>query len=117
MKIQFDDAWAAGLFEGEGCFTGGSVHLSGNKTFRATAALAQKDTWVLDRFLEVVGFGHIGSVCKDGTSRWQTSKYGEVALLLERLRPWLSPRRVARGEEVLRLQAESRNGRATRNYA
>ena len=46
-------AWAAGLFEGEGCFY---INEKG-KYVNATVTSTDKD--VLDAFLQVIGFGKI----------------------------------------------------------
>jgi hypothetical protein len=93
-------AWAAGLFEGEGTITlcGSVVHLRLNLT----------DFEVLERFWEIVGTGKIygpyTSGYRDGYTRkprWVWVCYGPLAQVTFRsLAPWLSPRRLARGEEL-----------------
>lgn len=47
-----DIAWAAGLFEGEGCF-----YLKTKPNRVATAQLATTDKDVLDKFRSIIGFG------------------------------------------------------------
>lgn len=103
----FDIAWAAGLFEGEGWFTYGRPN-------SVAAGLNMTDFEAVERFHAIVGVGRTKpkSRGKNPSSHWKpgllwlvTDRAG-VQHVLETLRPWLGPRRVARGEEVLRLQAE-----------
>jgi hypothetical protein len=93
-------AWAAGLFEGEGTITicGGSLHLRVQMT----------DLEVLERFCQIVGTGKIygpyTTQFKDGFNRkprWTWVCYGPLARATYlTLSPWLSPRRLARGDEL-----------------
>jgi len=49
MATPEEIAWAAGLFEGEGCITMTSGH--------AVLRLSNTDEWVVRRFAEIVGRG------------------------------------------------------------
>jgi hypothetical protein len=93
-------AWDAGLFEGEGTITacGGCLHLRIQLT----------NLEVLERFHKIVGTGKIYGPYtrgfKDGFNRkprWAWVCYGPLArVTFGTLSPWLSPRRLARGEEL-----------------
>lgn len=56
-----DIAWAAGIYEGEGCTT----MYGSRQVGRATIQVAQKDPWILDRLVELFG----GSVYKPAPSQ------------------------------------------------
>jgi hypothetical protein len=89
-------AWAAGLFEGEGCVTevGRQFTLKANNT----------DEWVIRRFAEIVSWGRTYGPYQyarpDGYRRkpfWVWSAAEESALdVMQMLAPWLSPRRLDR---------------------
>lgn len=96
-----DIAWAAGLFEGEGCFT-----WSRSKAMPA-AKIGSTDFDVLEKFQRVVGFGRIGAAYQKGgfgtkPSRvWETTRFEYVQALIAYFWPWLCQRRRARAKEVL----------------
>lgn len=98
-------AWAAGLFEGEGCFdhSAGTAHRP-----RATMSLTDRD--VLERFMSAVGVGVMGpskrraAHHKEAWQWWTTETEFHAAYAL--LRPWLSPRRVAAAEAAIKARAE-----------
>ncbi len=96
-------AWAAGFFEGEGCFYAGyyKPRDDGNRIFRTHASVAQKDIGLLYQFKNIVGFGVITNDSKNCKS-WKTTKVGEASKILEWFRPWLSKRRIERAEKLLR---------------
>lgn len=100
-------SWAAGFFDGEGCFYEhkNTARKDGTCSIAFKANVAQKDTSLLYRFQEVVGFGSIGKPDKTGTSRWTTTKLGEAEELLSLLGEWLSDRRVERAKEILVKEA------------
>jgi hypothetical protein len=93
-------AWAAGLFEGEGCITdvNGRFVLKANNT----------DVWVIQRFDEIVQLGRVygpyRNTERDGYRRkpfWAWAAYEEAAFdVMQLLAPWLSPRRVTRAREL-----------------
>jgi hypothetical protein len=104
-RIQESDiAWAAGLFEGEGSF---STHGSGDNDRRyLRVCLQMKDRDIVERFVEVVGFGTIYEVRPDprtGTvmHQWQASTEESFRQLLRLFSPYLGPRRLARAAELL----------------
>jgi hypothetical protein len=97
---ELEIAWAAGLFEGEGCFYSGETDL------RAQMGLSDLD--VLNRFDEIVGVGVIYGPYqyqyKDGFKRkrrwvWMATA-DDARVVFELLRPWLGKRRLARGREI-----------------
>lgn len=78
--MRADIAWAAGLFEGEGCFYLGNGQ-SGGKYARAPLSSTDQD--VVKHFHRVVGVGTIGPARKTRTGRklqyrWRCSKLDEV---------------------------------------
>jgi hypothetical protein len=115
--MSWDDlAWAAGLFEGEGCFTcDRSQGADGHVTVRAS--LAMTDEQVVRRFARVIGFGNVNERARRGELKtiWEWSTCGDrhIALLFELIGRWLSDRRLARLEE---LQAERRQYLERRSY-
>jgi hypothetical protein len=102
-------AWAAGLFEGEGCVT----EIDG----RFTLALNNTDEEVVRRFEEIVRLGRIygpyENSSSDGFRRkpfWAWVAKDESALdVMQMLAPWLSTRRRSRAHELtgLRFPVES----------
>ena len=100
MTANPEVAWAAGLFEGEGSITvcGGVARLS----------LVLTDYQVLERFVEIVGTGKIYGPYVNGyrdgfvrKPRWLWVSEARLAgATFRTLAPWLSPRRIARGEEL-----------------
>lgn len=93
-------AWAAGIFEGEGCFRftgkrGGGAHI------------CMTDLDVLERFAAIVGFGSLRSDAKSrGPSRkllhyWYVQNKRDVLLLIEMFWPWLGQRRQKRARELV----------------
>jgi hypothetical protein len=107
MPTESEIAWAAGLFEGEGCFS--------SSMGRERASMVSTDRDVLERFKEIVGCGTIGPGGKRQKShhkvRWQWWANGDdfvrVFILLS---PWLCQRRLSKGRAVL----ETRCSRQTR---
>jgi hypothetical protein len=105
--MNYDLAWAAGLFEGEGCFT-----LNKGSTGRVTprASVTSTDLDVLERFQQTIGFGLLRAKRhKDMPSRykdkweWAASGHELVQALMAMLWPGLSKRRRERAVEVLRI--------------
>lgn len=103
-------AWAAGLFEGEGCITG---QVCNKKFYYPKAFLIMTDFDVVVRFQEALGFGSfvLRLARREG---WKDQlevnvcsfeKFQQLVCLLW---PWLGIRRRARIVEVLRLARESR---------
>ena len=102
-------AWAAGLFEGEGCF---SITRDRNQL---TAVITMTDLDVLRTFHEVVGIGYIYSITSPSARltpngnlrkpmwRWGVGGNEGVQAVLAMFWPWLHQRRRERGVEILRL--------------
>ena len=67
----YEQAWAAGFFDGEGCF-------SVSKRGYAVCMITQNDTEALLRFKDVVGVGRVseGRVTKHGNEEFQYRVFG-----------------------------------------
>jgi hypothetical protein len=108
LTSQIDIAWAAGLFEGEGCITklnrGTTIQLS----------ITSTDYDVLEKFKGIVGCGTIylnGTPRKDTHKqayRWALSASRDVKVILGLIRPHLCLRRAEKADEALLIL--SRNG-------
>ena len=89
-------AWAAGLFEGEGCLT----VTDGQPVMRLTST----DEDSPHRFYEIVGAGKVYGPYNQGPPRkpnWVWVAYAIDALLtIQLLSPWLGNRRRARAAEL-----------------
>lgn len=98
MGKQSNVAWAAGLFEGEGCLTIRGPWKS------AALSLSSTDLDVLERFREVVGEGSIIGPDVRGSNkpiwRWHVQGAAEVLVVIRLLEPYFGERRKARAEEV-----------------
>lgn len=102
-----DIAWAAGLFEGEGCIT------TANKNPRLS--LGSTDLDVLEKFLSVVGVGKISKGIRSPIATkdiwvWRTAQFEYVQAVLAAFWPWLCSRRRARAEQMIRLGASGSRG-------
>ena len=126
---QTEWAWAAGLFEGEGCIS--MTGRAGGK-HQPVLQLTMTDRDTVKRFHRVVGVGNFTGPQKvqrerhRPTWRWQAGAWRDVAHVLIRFAPWLSERRRSKGAEVMRkrpldswlpdytkrLQTHCRNGHA-----
>jgi hypothetical protein len=96
-------AWAAGLFEGEGCF-----HYSAAST-HIRASLNMTDYAPVEQFMRIVGIGKVRiqtrpSPRHQDQMHWDVSNRPGVIHVFELLRPWLSERRVAQAERALAEQ-------------
>lgn len=95
-------AWAAGLFEGEGCF---STRMTGKKDRGICARLKMSDEDVVRRFYTVVGLGNMNGPYfapkKKPVWIWQTGSFEVVQAIMAMLWPWLHSRRRARIKELL----------------
>jgi hypothetical protein len=92
-------AFAAGLFEGEGCFYS-------PKNKYAEAILQMTDLESIIRFSDIVGFGKINDGRKPLPSgkisyEWRVRGFEPVQALVAMLWPWLGARRKAKAIEVL----------------
>lgn len=101
-------AWAAGLFDGEGCM---SVKRAGKRGSGAQLRLGMNDLDVVERFREVVGGGGMYAH-KPGTGStkpchtWYVYESSRVIEILEMLLPWFGERRKAKALEVIALARE-----------
>ena len=95
-----DLAWAAGLFEGEGCFS---------RTHGVPVAnLGMTDNDIVLRFRDVVGFGSIYEInnsrknprWSDGL-QWSSTNFAHTQQTVAMFWPWLGTRRRARAHELL----------------
>ena len=93
-------AWAAGLFEGEGCFF--VPKRAGNSLGFCATIGAYTDFDVLQRFQEIIGIGHINgpyeNKTKDGrpkktTWQWNARNFEEGQATAAMFWPWLGKRR------------------------
>lgn len=103
-------AWAAGVFEGEGCFI--LVKRKGREIQRgARITLGSTDLDVLQKFADIMGVGKISPPRQNYseiTGRphkliwyWNVSSAPDVIVVINLLRPWLGKRRRERAEELL----------------
>lgn len=93
-------AWAAGLFEGEGCFYG-------DKGKQPAATLVSTDLDRIQLFAQIVGIGNVVPRKKlEGRKQayhWQVNSFEKVQHVAAVLWEWLGPRRKAKAVEVLRV--------------
>ena len=99
-----DIVWAAGLFEGEGC-----IHILQQKlkkkTYR-TLSLSMTDLDVIERFVDVVGYGNLRGPCMAKLStkpywQWNICKRPEVSRILKMFLPHFGKRRAERAIEAI----------------
>jgi hypothetical protein len=95
-------AWAAGLFEGEGCITQDS------RSGLPRIELAMSDEDVVTRFISIVGYGNLKikefSVYKPHYKpqwRWAIQKASEVNRILTMFLPYLGQRRAYKALNAL----------------
>lgn len=105
-----DVAWAAGLFEGEGCITLTRPTFQKKRGVSRYAyyrlILQMSDEDVVIRFMQIVGEGRISIVTPKITNhkigyRWGCSDRDGVEKILNMLLPFLGERRSARARECL----------------
>lgn len=94
-----DLAWAAGLFEGEGCFT--------LKSGRPCCELTSTDKDVVMKFRDIVSIGSIRFIDKSMKENrkdawaWNTSGYPSSQYIIALFWTFLGKRRRKRAEEIL----------------
>jgi hypothetical protein len=102
--IQF--AWAAGLFEGEGCISLSRSN-KGDHVRDVRLTVVNTDLDVLERFQATIGRGSISEMNSKSNLgskqrwQWRLSRQVDVALLLRRMMPFLGQRRAAKARAVL----------------
>lgn len=103
-----DIAWAAGLFEGEGCITHGSY--GGSKARTPVLALQMTDEDVVRKFASTLGFGCLTGPLRNGehkpTWRWNAQGLRDVQAALALFWNFLGARRRERAAEILREARE-----------
>lgn len=97
-------AWAAGLFEGEGCF---SHRLQRNGNAQVRVALAMTDRDAVERFAAFVGVGEVHGPKANPKQpgwrpvwEWYVQDSARVRAVIALLLPWLCERRRAKALEV-----------------
>ncbi len=111
MASATDIAWAAGLFEGEGCFHARRTTAGWRTHLEMTVAMTDRD--VLERLRTVVGVGTVTvRTPRPLKAHWKTQYIwrisGKKALeVAEALEPYLGERRAAKLREIRRAIAES----------
>ena len=96
-----DIAWAAGLFEGEGC-----IHLKPDRPNQRVLAIASTDKDVMERFVDVVGYGnlhgpHMAKLSTKPFWNWQLYKRTEVLRILKMFLPHFGKRRAEKAIEAI----------------
>jgi hypothetical protein len=103
-------SWAAGLFEGEGCFVLGKGNGRYPHTRNVRAVLASTDIDVLLRFQAVVGFGKISSRKTIYGAKpvrvWNAGSFEHFQATVAFFWPWLGERRRERARECLLAMRE-----------
>lgn len=99
-------AWAAGLFEGEGCVSSYTRKDSDpEKRVGARCSVAMKDADIIVRFGFIIGRGRIYPMRRpDGRAdlvSWQSVGFEDTQATIAALWKWLGPRRRTRAREVL----------------
>lgn len=100
VRLQTDDpqiAWAAGLFEGEGCFTACRARRGPRQYMRASLAMTDED--VVRDFAAAVGVGRVNGPYRTTENRkpqwrWDLHGYGACQAFVQALMPWLGDRRL-----------------------
>jgi len=102
---EYDIAWAAGLFEGEGCLT---WHKRPNGRLYPHASLTTTDLDVIERFTEIMGFGNIGKpqIRPDRKPCWKWRAVGlhSMVALNDRIGIYLGNRRRVKLDEMLMFE-------------
>lgn len=106
-------AWAAGLFEGEGCW---NVYVHPGGKTRMQARLGMTDRDVVERFAAVVGCGSVYLNDCEANQRkgwkplhtWAVYEAEKVREVIALLLPYMGARRTAKAREVLDAGAHIR---------
>jgi hypothetical protein len=104
-------AWAAGLFEGEGCINYGVGRVaSGRPRTRRRLNLEMKDEDVVRRFADIVDAGTVRvSRRRNRVNRehhhtiyiWECGRWADTERILHAFLPYLGARRAAKARELL----------------
>lgn len=111
LRTREDLAWAAGLFEGEGCFTfHAGTHPNGYRYRYPKACMNSTDRDVMVRFLAIVGCGNLHGPYLTKRDRaynrkpswhWRAHGFELGQAIVALFWPWLCERRRIRAAEVL----------------
>lgn len=118
MATRTETAWAAGLFEGEGC-----LYLEPQSQRRPNArtarlSLVSTDEDAVQRFHSIVGVGTVNVQRHNERQghkrqwRWQAGAKRDVEDVLRKFLPWLTQRRLTKAEELLAAIHAPRPSRA-----
>lgn len=103
MSDVIERSWAAGLFEGEGCFSMNRKP-NGALTMRSSMAMVDKD--VLLTFARIIEVGSVHPKTVRGNRKpqweWRTSTQKDTERVYYLLEPWLHRRRRDRYAELLK---------------
>ena len=119
MSRETDRAWAAGFFDGEGCFHASRRYRKGNNYYsNIKAAISQTDPEVLEKFQRIVGVGSIRGPIDRGRSEnhkptwvWQVQSFNGVGHVFQVLQPYLGSVKIAQGRRAFQLYEETREAR------
>lgn len=119
MSREAEIAWAAGVFEGEGCFS--LMQQRGRSSVSLLAVLGMTDRDVVARFHEIVGVGNVTIRDRPDPRHkrqwiWQAAAIDDVRHVIRLFSPWLGERRSARAAEVLAAYDESPALRISRTH-
>jgi hypothetical protein len=87
-----DRAWAAGLWDGEGCASLNTMHRPSGEYVYCYSSMGQVDRRVLDRLTEVTGIGKVyGPYARGGhpITMWRAAGYLKMLALARFLWPYL----------------------------
>lgn len=118
QRTALDVAWAAGLFEGEGCWNA-YVRDSGKIQMQARVGMTDRD--VVERFAEIVGCGSV-NVGKPGTGSikpvytWCVYEAEKVREVIALFLPFMGERRRAKALSVLDAGADVRSHNAKKTH-
>lgn len=102
-----NDAWLAGMFEGEGTLVIHDSVVRGKAYKRVTMRIVSTDFDVLDKVLEVAEVGRLSKTYQYNGHKpwaaWEVRSLGDVQAVLRRIRPFLMARRGARADMVLAM--------------
>lgn len=113
MTREQEVAWAAGLFEGEGCFIFVTSRRDGRVWTYLNVGLGMTDRDVVERFRVIMGVGSISFESRKHATHkdmhnWQVSNRRDVAIAVALLEPFLGERRTARLNEIRGLTSPVR---------
>ena len=96
-----DIVWAAGLFEGEGC-----IHTPKTQPNQRQASIEMTDKDVMERFVDVVGYGKLNGpywrkLSTKPTWCWKLKKKVELLRVLKMFLPHFGKRRAEKAIEAI----------------